>query len=215
MDFDRVVVISLRRRPDRLAAFMDRFAAAWPGQAVEVFPAIDGQSLAPPDGWTGSKGAWAVTLSHAAVVAQTLADGVGSVLVFEDDATFVPGFASRLAGLAVPADCGMLYLGGEHLLPPEPGPPGLVRGRNVNRTHAYGIVGRPILELVREHLRWDPARWTAAHNVDHHLGILHEQGRLAVYAADPPLCGQAAGASDIDGRTWPERWWPLPAQQGG
>lgn len=201
-------MISLRRRPDRLAAFWDRIAAAWPGQAVEVFPAIDGQLLKPPTGWRESRGAWGVTLSHAAVIGQTLMDGVDSLLVLEDDATFVPGFADRLAGLAIPADCEMLYLGGEHLLPPEPGPPGFVKGQNVNRCHAYAMLGRPVLGLVHEHLQWNPARWTAAHNVDHQIGILHEQGRVAVYAADPWLCGQAAGPSDIDGRTWPERWWP-------
>jgi len=85
----------------------------------------------------------------------------------------------------------------------------------VNRCHAYALIGRPVLELVRDHLLWDPARWTAAHNVDHQIGILHEQCRVAAYAADPWLCGQAAGPSDIDGRAWPERWWPLAAHQGG
>lgn len=213
MDFDRVVVISLRRRADRLAAFRQRVAAAWPGQRITFVPAVDGLAYRPPDGWNGTPGAWGCARSHASVVATADADGVERLLVLEDDVTFVPGFAERLAGLAVPADCQMLYLGGEHLLPPDPGPPGLVRGRNVNRCHAYAVLGRPALALLREHLRWEPARWTAAHNVDHHYGLLHEQGRVAVYAADPWLCGQAAGPSDIDGRTWPERSWPLPCER--
>lgn len=207
MRFDRAVVISLERRADRLAAFQVRLAAAWPGQAVEVFRAVDGEREAVPEAWHGTAGAWGCARSHERVVEQAMADGADRLLVFEDDATFAAGFAERLAGLRIPATCQQLYLGGEHLLPPEPGPAGLVRGRNVNRCHAYAIIGRPALETIRGHLRWDPASWTAAHNVDHQLGILHETGRVEVYAADPWLCGQAAGRSDIDGKTWPERAW--------
>lgn len=206
-EFDRAVVISLVRRADRLAAFQDRLAVAWPGQAVQVFQAVDGEREAVPEGWRGTAGAWGCARSHGRVVERALADGVERLLVLEDDATFMPRFAERLAGLRIPAMCQQLYLGGEHLLPPEPGPAGLVRGRNVNRCHAYAILGRPALETIRDHLRWDPATWAAAHNVDHQLGILHETGRVEVYAADPWLCGQAAGRSDIDGKTWPERAW--------
>lgn len=206
--FDKAVVISLPRRPDRLAAFQARMAAAWPGMGCEVFRAVDGQREAMPEGWGGTPGAWGCYRSHLAVIEQALEDGVCRLVVFEDDATFAPDFAERLADLSIPTDCEQLYLGGEHLKPPQPGPPGLVRGRNVNRCQAYAVLGRSTMLTIRDHLRWDPARWTAAHNVDHHLGILHEDGQLAVYAADPWLCGQAAGPSDIDGRTWPERWWP-------
>ncbi|MBU6222661.1 MAG: glycosyltransferase family 25 protein [Planctomycetes bacterium] len=205
--FERVVVISLGRRRDRLWAFLDRFLEAWPGTPLRLFTAVDGSQEALPDGWRGTAGAWGCARSHEAVVAQALTDGVERLLVLEDDATFVPGFAERLAGLRIPGTCQMLYLGGEHLLPPQPVWPGLVLGRNVNRTHAYAILGRPALETIREHLRWHPARWTAAHNVDHQLGILHETARVAVYAADPWMCGQAAGRSDIDGREWPARAW--------
>lgn len=205
--FDRVVVISLRRRGDRLFSFLDRLAAAWPGTVCRLFPAVDGELEAVPSGWQGTAGAWGCARSHATVLELAVADGVERLLVFEDDATFVPQFMAKLGSLEIPADCQMVYLGGEHLAEPLPGPPGLVRGVNVNRCHAYGILGRPAMLTIRDHLRWDPAAWTAAHNVDHHLGLLHETGRVVVYAASPWLCGQAAGRSDIDGRAWPERAW--------
>ena len=202
--FDRVVVISLARRPDRLAAFYERLDGRLDALP---YPAIDGQEEPPPAWWKTTPGAWGCYRSHAAVIDHALAIGVESILVFEDDATFVPDFADRLAALEVPADCGQLYLGGQHLAKPDPGPPGLLRGRNVNRTHAYAVFGRPALETLQAHLRPDPALWTARHHVDHHYGILHRERRIGCYAVSPWLCGQAAGLSDVDGRKRPERAW--------
>lgn len=200
--FDRVVVISLARRPDRLAAFYERLDGRLDALP---YPAVDGQAEPPPAWWKTTPGAWGCYRSHAAVIDEAIADGVKRLLVFEDDATFVPDFADRLAALEVPADCGQLYLGGQHLSRAEPGPPGLVRGRNVNRTHAYAVFGREALETLRDHLRPDPALWKARHHVDHHFGILHRERRIACYAVSPWLCGQSAGTSDVSGRPVKER----------
>jgi hypothetical protein len=202
--FDRVVVISLARRPDRLAGFYARLAGRFDACP---YPATDGQEDRPPAWWKTTPGAWGCYQSHRAVIDYALAIDIESILIFEDDATFVPDFTERLAGLEVPADCQMLYLGGQHLTRAEPGPPGLVRGRNVNRTHAYAVFGRPALELLRDHLRPDPALWTARHHIDHHYGLLHRRRRIAVYAVSPWLCGQAAGVSDVSGRPERERAW--------
>lgn len=200
--FDRVVVISLARRPDRLAAFYERLDGRLDALP---YPAVDGQTDPPPAWWKTTPGAWGCYQSHRAVIDYALAIEVESLLVFEDDATFVPDFADRLAALEVPADCGQLYLGGQHLSRAEPGPPGLVRGRNVNRTHAYAVFGREALETLRDHLRPDPALWKARHHVDHHFGILHRERRIACYAVSPWLCGQCAGTSDVSGRPVKER----------
>ncbi len=207
MQFDRVVVISLARRPDRLAAFIGRAEAAWPGQRIEVCPAVDGQAEQRPAWWKATPGAWGCYRSHAAVIDEALAAGVERLLVFEDDATFVSDFAERLAAIVIPGTCQQLYLGGQHLSRPEPAYEGLVVGRNVNRTHAYAVFGRPALETLRDHLRPDPALWRARHHIDHHYGILHQSRRIAVYAVSPWLCGQAAGTSDVSGRPVRERTW--------
>lgn len=205
--FDRAVVISLSRRPARLEAFRGRFAAAWPGIGCDAFQAVDGQREAPAAGWGGTPGAWGCYRSHLAVIEQAIANDIGRLVVFEDDATFVPDFAERLADLSIPPDAEQLYLGGEHLKPPTPGPPGFVLGRNVNRTHAYAVLGRAALEKLRDHLRWDPTAWGPRFHVDHHFGKLHERGGIVVYATHPWLCGQAAGRSDVDGRSWAARIW--------
>ena len=204
--FDAVVVISLARRPDRLAAFYERLPAELPFPRPTAFAAIDGTAEPPPKDWRTTPGAWGCYRSHQDVIDYAWASGVERLLVFEDDATFMPDFTARLAALKVPADCDQLYLGGQHLAKPEAVAPGIVRGQNVNRTHAYALLGRPALELVREHLRPGP-HWTSRQHVDHHLGILHRERRINVYAVSPWLCGQAAGLSDVDGRKRPERAW--------
>jgi hypothetical protein len=200
--FDRVVVINLDRRPDRLAAFYERLNGRLDAMP---YPATDGHEDPPPAWWKTTPGAWGCYQSHRAVIDYALAVEVESILVLEDDATFVPDFADRLAALEPPADCGQLYLGGQHLSRAEPVGPGLVRGRNVNRTHAYAVFGRPALETLRDHLRPDPAIWKARHHVDHHYGLLHRERRIACYAVTPWLCGQAAGTSDVSGKPVKER----------
>lgn len=202
--FDRVVVISLERRPDRLAGFWERLPPDVPFPRPVVFAGIDGQAERPPAWWKTSAGAWGCLRSHQLVIASALADGVDRLLVLEDDCAFAPDFSARLSSVGVPADCDQLYLGGEHLKPPAPAGPGLVRGVNINRTHAYAVIGRPALQLVARQLEPGP-HWPARHHVDHIYGAAHKAGTIAAYAIKPWICGQAAGLSDISGRTCRER----------
>jgi hypothetical protein len=206
--FDAVVVISLARRPDRLEGFFDCLPRPWPLPWPEVFQAVDGQAEPPPTGWKATPGAWGCARSHHSVLSWAIATGVERLLVLEDDVTFVPDFAARLSALAVPEDTGQLYLGGQHLAKAEalPGREDLVRGLNVNRTHAYGVLGRAALETLRDWIEPSPA-WNCRHHVDHRMGVLHRERRIAVYAVRPWLCGQAAGLSDITNRKAAARTW--------
>lgn len=203
---DAAYVITLARRPDRLAAFCERLPVDWPLPDVQTWTAVDGQAVERPAWWQTSPGAWGCYQSHAAILDHCLAKGIDRVLVFEDDATFAEDFTSRLATLEVPDDCRQLYLGGQHLSPPERGPAGLVVGRNVNRTHAFALLGRDTIELVRRHLEPGP-HWCTRHHIDHHLGTLHRHRTIRVYAVSPWLCGQAAGSSDVGRGSTTERWW--------
>ena len=206
--FDAVVVISLARRPDRLEAFWARLPRPWPLPWPEVVPAVDGQAEPPPAGWKATPGAWGCARSHHSILSWAIATGVERLLVLEDDVTFVPDFAARIAALAVPEDTCQIYLGGQHLAKAEalPGREDLVRGLNVNRTHAYGVLGRAALETLRDWIEPSPA-WNCRHHVDHRKGVLHRERRLAVYAVRPWLCGQAAGLSDITNRKAAARTW--------
>jgi hypothetical protein len=205
--FDRSVVISLARRRDRLEAFYGRLPSDWDLGPVQAVEAVDGSQERPPAWWRTTPGAWGCFLSHRAVIRAALDDGVERLLVFEDDCAFARNFQARVSGTPIPEDCQQLYFGGQHLGGLERGPPGLVIGRNVNRTHAYAVFGRPALEILAAHLEPEPEIWKARHHVDHHYGVLHRERRIRVYAFSPWVCGQAEGTSDVRGRAERERWW--------
>lgn len=204
---DAVFVVSLARRPDRLEAFHKRIPADWPLPPPVVIDAIDGSVDSPPAWWRATRGAWGCYRSHREILACSHDEGLERILVLEDDATFVPDFAARVATLDVPADAAQVYLGGQHLGPPTKGPPGWLVGTNVNRTHAYAVWGRDAMAILLEHLEPDPVRWTSRHHVDHHYGILHRDGRIRAYTAQPWLCGQVGGTSDVGKAAAGERWW--------
>ena len=207
--FDRIAVITLRRRPDRLAAFRQRLGAAWPDglSRLEVVDAIDGAVCPKPDWFTGPPGAWGCYRSHHRLIEDSLQAGHQAVLVFEDDATFVPDFPDRLEAFLglLPADWGLGYLGGQHLRKPLPAEGGLFRGVNINRTHAYAVRGGEQMAEVYRFLHGGH-HWRGRHHVDHHYGRL--QGRqFPAYAPAEWLCGQAEGKSDIQGNVEAARWW--------
>lgn len=199
-------VLSLARRPERLLAFRQRWPPGIP--PPEACPAVDGRATGTPAGYRETPGAWGCLRTHLRLLEDQLTAGWEAMAVFEDDCVFAPNFHEALTAFlaAVPDDWEQLYLGGQHLQPPEQAGP-VLRCRNCNRTHAmvWRLAGarKAYLHLV------DGQHRQKAH-VDHWLGELHESGALRAYAPRRWLCGQAAGESDIK-RSNPQRreeWWP-------
>jgi hypothetical protein len=191
--FDRVVVINLARRPERLARFRQNFSD-WPFKTPERFEAIDGSSMPTPPQWQRGAGAWGCMLSHRAVLQSAIDDSISSLIVLEDDAVPVPGFA-EMAGdflARVPADWDCLMLGAEHLQPPKPISPGIVRCSIAIRCHAYAIRRRIMPTLL--------AFWNNATNDHCDLVLASLMGHFPTYAPDPLLIAQDAGYSDISQR---------------
>jgi GR25 family glycosyltransferase involved in LPS biosynthesis len=205
MTFDRVVVINLQRRPDRLAAFLVRWSAisdnpqsALRTPQLSIFPALDGHAVEIPPEWQSGPGAFGCMQSHRAVLAQALVDGVERLLVLEDDAVFVPHFPSRLAAFlaAVPSDWDQLMLGGHHLSTPIPMGQGIVRVTACGHNHCYAM--RPAF-MARLLDRW---RGGGPFNGQVHCDwIMSQDPELQaahhVYAPEPFLVTQATGRSDI------------------
>ena len=179
--FDRVVVINLDERTDRMEEF-DR-------QAKEIgleyirYSAVKANppQLRPTD---------ACKQSHVNVIQQAVDDGVQRLFVFEDDAQFVLDFERKLNGFLskLHPKWDMMYLGA-WIHQSEPVAEGVVRLLDSYSAHAYGI-NTEFMEL---------ALASAKHRntpIDIALSMTHP--RINAYCAKPALVRQAPGYSDIE-----------------
>jgi hypothetical protein len=201
MQIDRVVLINLKRRPDRLEGFLEHFPEPWPFPVPQVFEAVDGwgQFLPPP--WRGSgAGAHGCWLSHLTVLRQAMEDQVEELLVLEDDARFVPHFAKRFREFEreLPLDWRLVMLGGQHDGMPTPVAPLVLRCSDTRRTHAYVVRRSGMPALLGTWL-------TATTHIDFLLPRVQE--RIRTYAPRPFLVGQGRGVSDVTGHLESELWY--------
>jgi hypothetical protein len=191
--FDRVVVVNLARRPERIERFWAQLGD-WPLKRPERVDAVDGEAVGVPAGWDKGPGAYGCLLSHRGLLGKAIADHVRQLLVLEDDALPVPGFAALVPQFLsrVPDDWDGLMLGCQHLLPPLPVAEGIVRCMASNRTHAYAVRG-PFMKMLLHF-------WSQTTNDHCDLVLSSLMRHYKVYAPEPLLIGQDAGHSDVTGR---------------
>jgi hypothetical protein len=204
--FGRVCLINLKRRPDRLAHFRRlQREAGWGLPEAVVFEAIEGDTVGAPPHFTQGGGAWGCLRSHVTCLERALMDGVGAVLILEDDVTWFPDAWPRLRDFLarVPDDWDQLMLGGQHLRPPRPAGDGVVRCTDCQRTHAYAIRGPALKSLLR---LW----YTASVHIDWVMGPWQQGWK--VYAPAEFVFGQAGGRSDISGRVSEAKFWTSPRE---
>lgn len=208
--FDRVEVISLARRTDRWRELHQRLVDCdWPFAAVERFDAIDGTKCKPPDSWKQSAGAWGCYRSHLRLLEDVIQSGAQSVLILEDDAEPVMGFANRVYEwkTALPDNWQGLWFGGEHVapMPPEQITPTTRKCRFTTRTHAFGL-REPFLTRVYEYLSDHVTMiQNTTQHIDHALARFMSHGNHAIYCPNEWLVAQAASRSDIFNRSEPRR----------
>ena len=199
---DRVYVINLKRRPDRLRTFFQRLEHyGWPFKEPIVYPAIEGDKVGVPPEFTQGGGAYGCRMSHLRILQDCLMEDVQSVMILEDDADLCEGFPEKVAEFLekVPSDWEGIMLGGQHhALPIPTAIDGVVRVRYAQRTHCY--IARP------SYMKALQRRWG---NATVHIDWLMRdwQHQHVVYAPDPWLVGQAGGRSDIRGAEKPVEWW--------
>ena len=217
MEYQGIYCINLRRRPEKLAAFLEGLPDPWPyDKRPVIIGAVDGQKVPPPKWWKAGRGAWGCYRTHLNILETCLDFDIESVLIFEDDAMFRPDFSERVkvyeAAIPEPEEA-WIYYGGQHLhraaAQPAPLNGEVYRPFNVNRTHAYGIRGRAMIERIYRHLcRTD---WTTANHIDHHLGKLCEtmyREGGPVYCPREWLVDQRGGFSDVAQKEKPDVRWP-------
>lgn len=202
--FDHSVVINLDKRPKRIAAFWRGFPSDWPFAKPERWPAVDGENRKPPSWFRAPRGAWGCYQSHLAIWRLQVEVEWDSMLIFEDDAVFARRLAPMMRDTleCLPDDWDQVYFGGQHLntndLPPEAVVQDkLIRGRYVNRTHAYAIrlpFARAALEAIDCPAKTSEVR---LHHVDYRLCEMHATGDYNIYAPWRFYIGQSSGQSDI------------------
>ena len=211
--FDRTIVLNLDRRKDRWEEFCRRSDTVDWDAIADICPrpervsAVDGsRDRSRPRWYRCSPGNWGDVRSHVEAIQAAIRDGIGSLLIFEDDALFCEDFAGRLRKFSevVPSDWDQVYLGGQHLQQIRQSPVsvglGVVKCHNVNRTHAHAIRGPAMIDVLK-------ILTTMKLNlpVDHQLGRHHQHQN--VYAPTEWLVAQAAGQSDITNDYLPPRAW--------
>jgi hypothetical protein len=213
--FDRVVLINLKRRPDRLAQARRALRACrWPFKAPEIFEAVDGRVRRPPAWWPHNAASWACLKSHQRVLKKALADQVKNILILEDDVCFANGFPTAVRKFlrAVPDDWDQLMLGGQQVnLHGKPVfvQPGVYRCTDCERTHCYAVRGPYLRKLCRRLARG--GKYNGATYLDWIMGRDPDlQFAHRVYAPQFFLVGQERGDSDIFGVALPRKFWNPP-----
>jgi len=198
--FDRVSVINLNDRSDRLPVFYNSLPPDWPFQKPTRFHAIDGRCLSLPKWWKTGWGTWGCYRSHLNLLESALTDGLRSILVLEDDAKCVSDFNKKLASFvrSLPDDAGLVYFGGQHFRPevrlPRKVNDWCYRPFGVAHTHAYAALGRSSIELLYGYLA-DLRQWKSQ-NLGLHLADLHWRLETGLYAPKEWLLMPFAADSD-------------------
>jgi GR25 family glycosyltransferase involved in LPS biosynthesis len=176
--FDRVLVINLDRRTDRLEKVTAELNAL--GIEFERLSAVDAVA-------EGITPVIACMLSH--IKAAEMAAG-HRVLILEDDATFAENFNERFTMFieALPADWDMFYLGA-YQLNVEPCNNFMVRAIDTSSMHAYCIRPEKLEEMIQ-----------VAKDYDGHIDVAYRfhHPKIKAYAAKPTLVRQSPSYSDIE-----------------
>lgn len=174
--FDKVVVINLDRRKDRLEKVNAQLEEL--GIQYERFSAVDAKA-------SDIDPIQACRQSHI----QVLEESVGKTLILEDDAYFMEDFNERFAEFisVLPEKWHIFYLGAV-LLNSKDCNHMMVRAMDTSSLHAY-CVNPEFKEIALEQGRTYPEHIDVAYR------LLHPQ--YESYAAKPPLVKQYPSYSDI------------------
>lgn len=217
---DAVLVINLDHRPERWERLREESAGLIPSGKLHRVSAVLGKALPGfgqkpwfRDGkrdstWAGRAGC---TLAHRRALETAKAKGWRRVLVLEDDVSFAPIFSSLASGLGQElkrSEWDVCYLGYTDPSGPFqelaklPEKHSLWRVFGCNCAHAY-LVDESARDWMLSHLPneqniWD---WLSRHRAVDRWYLRTLGRRFRVVAVSPSAVNQAAGFSDIVGKT--------------
>lgn len=186
-EFPLSLCLNLEEREDRRTQVEERFRKG--GLDVHWFPAVKGTRS--PRGGDLSPGAYGCSLSHALSLRMAHRKHVDSVLIFEDDVMFAAKAREWMESIPLPKDWGILYLGCQHVSPPEPVCRGLVEVTGAYSTHAYAVRA-PHFKRLSEAIRKGASKGLPCDVV-----LSEMQKEIPTYAFYPNLAWQHGGHSDV------------------
>ena len=139
-------------------------------------------------------------------------DGLDSVLILEDDATFHPRSREWLSAVMrdLPKDWGQLFLGGQYMAnPAATESPLILKGDGIARTHAHAVHHSLYEQLIATIANDAEYQANPGWQIDHQFGWHHQQEHWTAYAPAWWLAGQEEGVTDIAKGELPRRWWQL------
>lgn len=199
-------VVSMAQRAARRKNFKKRFQEVGWNLAAEWMPAVEGakcpielrwlKGFEDKSSWDYDKpGNWGCYLSHLALLRKSHARcPTCDLVVFEDDAVFVPKFKERWASFmeAVPKDWSILRLGAQSLWEPSyEATPEYVHASSVSNTWGY-VVRADAVEKLAKGLAELPVK--GAWGVDAVMQLFTQE--LKTFVPRVPLVQAVGGCSD-------------------
>jgi GR25 family glycosyltransferase involved in LPS biosynthesis len=219
--FDRVVIISLNRTPEKLERCKAELRAKGLSWNAVHQPAVDGSLVGAPSWWKSGGGAWGCLQSHVRVVQDALRDGVERLLVVEDDCIWQATAASMVEEFMeeVPGGWGQIYFGGQLRGSHRPTKVGnsarVMKAPSVHRTHVYALSKEYMVKFLR-HVLHAPDHIEAAsgakgkierRHIDHQLEVAQRRGDWPVYIPSFWIAGQGENLSTINLKQQTTKWW--------
>jgi hypothetical protein len=197
MTFDKVILINLKRREDRLEKAVEELMKTnW---NYEVFEAYDGKYMTIPSWFKASPGAFGCLQTHLAIYNSLVKKSFESCLILEDDFILADNAIQTIENTPFPGQWTMIYLGGQPLVRLKDYIQGLSRCSQIDRTHAY-VINQRFLKKIYPRLEEQPG-----FHIDTKLRALQDD---QTFIFSPQVIGQRAGYSDVlCGYSATKRFW--------
>ena len=189
--FDRIYLINLKRRSDRLEKFFQGIAphvtTTW---SIEVVEAVDGPAVRPDLGYEAGK--WGCAMSHKRVHELIMESNDQKVLILEDDCEFFDDFEEKFASALedLPNTWDMFYLGGNLWVPPVKYKNSIHKIVKCYATHAYAVT-RDFVKNYHHLIDFNSI-------IDNQYAELHSM--MNAYVIHPSICGQFTSYSDVENK---------------
>jgi len=207
----RVMVLSMKQRAARRQSFKQQFQGVGWKLGAEWAAALDGASMPSKLRWLkgfedtkswdhDKPGNWGCYISHLAMLRDHQAKcSTCDLMIFEDDAVFVPGFEQRWQSFfsKVPKDWSIVRLGGQSLWEPSfEATPDYVHAKAVANTWGYVVRAKEVGRLA-DLLAGLPVKgnW----GVDAVLQLFNTE--LKTYVPTIPLVQAVGSCSDSSAKT--------------